>query len=132
MIKELVIKNEYCRVILSNGILHMHFNSDLYITLEVAKICVKERIRTFGNKSYPMLIYPGKNAHISPRARKYLSKKEATQFISAGAIIVRNNIHKHLAMVFITIDRPIIPTRFFTDVHQALSWLEYYKFKNLN
>lgn len=110
----------------------MHFNSDLFITLEIAKACVAERLKNFGGNSYPMLIYPGENSRISPRARKYLSQKEATQFISAGAIIVRNNVHKHLATIFITIDRPIIPTKFFTDVHQALSWLEYYKFDNLN
>jgi hypothetical protein len=63
-------------------------------------------------------------------ARAYMASRPAQQFLSAGAILINNEIHRLLMNLWLKIDKPYIPTKSFTDKEKALEWLKSFKFQN--
>ena len=57
-------------------------------------------------------------------ARQYYSSPEVTQETRAAALLVASRLSMVLARFFITLAKPSIPTRMFTDEAEALAWLK--------
>lgn len=125
---ESYIKTTHTEIWLQDGIIYtVHASSLTRLTLELAQDCVEKRLMISDGKSYP-IFFDGTNiSSIDADAKEYLSAGEAIKYISAGALLVNNHLQKMIANTFIILDRPIIPTKFFTNYDKAISWLNYYK-----
>jgi hypothetical protein len=95
------------------------------ITLEIAKEIVSKRHELMNGREIWALIDDFNLRSIDRDARVYLSTPEGIDGIRAGALLVSSHFAKHLANFFlkITVTKPIIPAKVFTDKTEALDWL---------
>lgn len=122
-------KNEYVEMWIEEGILHLIYSSKP-LHLEAAKEIVHQRLELLAGRSMPHLADYTKGMAADKAARDYLANTEGVKGVSAGAIIIKNQIQKLLGNAYLTISRPTIPAKLFTEKKDALAWLSYYK--NLN
>lgn len=101
------------------------FNDQLEVNLEVAKNCVENRIRFSNGLSYPCLIDMKGVRSISKDAREYLAT-EGARNIKAGALIIDSALSKMVGNIFLTINKPAVPTKLFTNELEAKEWLKKY------
>lgn len=102
------------------------YNNDLHVTLEVAKACVEIRLYFSRGKKYPLLIDMTGIKSSTQDARVYLASV-GTTLVKAGALIVGSAISKALGTMFLTVDKPPIPCRLFTNREKAKLWLMNYR-----
>jgi hypothetical protein len=119
-----IAENAYVRIWKEDGILVVVYKKNTVIGLEVAK-----EITTFcknysGDVSYPVLSYIQYIKVISKEAREYFACKEACEKIIKGAVIVDSGFSRILGNIFLTIDKPAVPSKMFTNKEEAIKWLK--------
>jgi hypothetical protein len=130
MQKEKYVENPYAEIWFENGVIYTVFKPNTVITMEVAERVTEDRIKVSEGRTLPIFIDLRNMVSTENAARAYMASKSAQKFISAGAILINNEIHRLLTNLWLKIDRPIIPTKSFTEKEKALQWLERYKFQN--
>lgn len=128
--RENYLKNEYVEMWIEDGILFSIHSKKVAINLEIAKICVEDRLKVSEGRTMPILTDGRYVKAIDKAARDYLSNGDAIKGVSAGALIVRNEIQRLLGSVFISINEPPLPTKLFTNIDSAVVWLK--NFRNIN
>lgn len=115
---------------LEDGFIHHQYKPGLILTIDIARQMVNHRLKLTDGITRPVFVDVRNLVAIKADARKYLAGSEAVKYVSAGGIYLDNYLHYLVGNVFLKIDRPLIPSRLFTDKDQAIRWLEAYK--NLN
>lgn len=115
-------ENKKISIELLNGILVGTYLCEI-VDLEAAKSAVNFRLKNFGHKEFPLLIYSNKIKHLTKEARDYLASKEGCQKIKSCAIITNSIVTRVIANFFLQINKPIVPTKLFTDEKNAIKWL---------
>lgn len=110
------------KIWLENNIIFCKYADKTDIDLEIAKQCVKGRLKISNGKSYPTMIYLTGVKSVNKAARAYLSD-EGIQLMTAGAFIVSSPLTKMLGNVFVKINQPKVPAKLFTDEKSAAEWL---------
>ena len=124
------IKTEHFEIKIIDGVLEVSFSERLDLTLPIAKNFVKERLLISANRALPMLMDVRNIKSIDKESRDYLSHKSNNMYVSAGAMLVCNEIQRLLGMIFIFYYSVTIPYKLFETKEQAYSWLCH--FKSLN
>jgi hypothetical protein len=114
---------------IKDGILFITYKKGISVYLEDAKEMIRNRLLFTGNISYPMLVQDDGISFIAKDARDYMSK-EGTEGLVAGAFLLKSVYSTFLINFYLSVTRPRIPNRMFTDRAKALEWLEQYKAKN--
>lgn len=122
-----VLETENTRFEIKDGILYGKYREGLVITLEVAKDIVKNRMKFSENNSYPIIVFTDGMKSISKEARDYLGGKEGSAGIIAGAVVTKSVYTTFIGNFFLKVNKPPLPTKMFTDVKDAVEWLEQYK-----
>ncbi len=115
----------YVRFRLERGILYCTYRDDLYMDLEVAKLCLKERLDFSKGISYPCLIDIKGLKAVDGEARAYMAK-EGGQLMKAGALITDSMYTKMLGNIFFVVNKPKVPGKLFSNEAAALKWLKQY------
>ncbi|HEX8547347.1 MAG TPA: hypothetical protein VF691_10330 [Cytophagaceae bacterium] len=123
-------KNDFTKMWMKDGIVYTEYTPNLNITLAMAKVAVIERVKFMNGVSRPIFADVRNALSIDKEARDYLSSKEGTQYLSAGGFLVSSQVEKIMGTFFIKINRPIIPTKLFTNYEEAVKWLG--TFRNTN
>ncbi|HET6227768.1 MAG TPA: hypothetical protein VFF27_15905 [Bacteroidia bacterium] len=123
-------ENDFCRIWISNGVMFVEYKPGLIMTLETAKFMVNERLRLSDGTSYPVLLDVRNLVSTERAAMKYYKTKEVTRYITSAALLTGNALTSLAGNIFLTLEKPLIPTKLFTDEKKALEWLEKYKFLN--
>ena len=122
------VENDNIKAWLEEGIIHAQYKPHLKkINLEIAKELVATRLKIADHITRPLLMDLGNLISADSSSRKFLSEGEANKYLSATAIIVKDQITKFVAGIFIRFNEPKIPTKFFTKKEEALEWLQQYK-----
>ena len=121
-VQEEKLQTPYVSIWMDGEILCCKYAENLDLTLEIAKSLVESRIQFTGGVSYPALIDIRGLRSTTVDARHYMASI-GTSMIKAGAIITGSSVNRTLGNIFLTIDRPIIPTRLFTGEEGARKWL---------
>jgi hypothetical protein len=108
-----------------DGILYGRYAEGLDVSLDIAKELVESRILYSEGKSCPMLIDMKGVKSATPQAREYLATIGATH-LKAGALIVGSQMNMAIGNVFLMIDKPLVPTKLFTNEDRAVEWLRQY------
>lgn len=124
---KILTEDKVAKLNVENGIMHVVFERDTVITLEIAKSIVEERIQLSENKAYPLYVDINCVLSIDVEAREYLKSDEAMVFALAAALHVSNPLSKFLGNLFITVDKPKKPIKMFNAESKALNWLKKYK-----
>ena len=109
-----------------DGILFITYKKGISITLDDAKEMIKNRLLFTGNSSYPMLVQDEGISFIAKEARDFMSK-EGTEGLLAGAFVLKSVYSTFLINFYLSVTRPKVPNRMFTDSTKALEWLEQFK-----
>lgn len=120
-----VFDNEFMRFEDHGEILYVWYKEGTY-TLDIAKSMVKNRKEFTANKPVKVLVKQAGLKGIKREARAYLSSEEAIEGIISAAILSKNAFERHLANFFlgITVIRPKVPTKLFSNEDEALAWLK--------
>ncbi|MFN6944893.1 MAG: hypothetical protein ACK4ND_08075 [Cytophagaceae bacterium] len=113
-----------------DGIVYNIYKEGLIVTLEVAKQMSIDKYKVSEGISRPVFVDARKLKTIAKEARSHLSEGEGLTYVSGGAILINNAIQKLLANAYLSINKPLVPAKIFTDKNQAISWLQ--QFKNIN
>ncbi len=115
----------YASMWMEGGILYCKFAHDLHVSLDVARACVELRIFFSKSKSYPLLIDMRGIKSTTRESRKYMATVGST-LVTAGALITGSRFNTTIANIFLTIDKPPVPTKLFTSEEKARQWLKDY------
>jgi hypothetical protein len=113
----------YLHLSLKGKILIGTYKEKLHIDLELAKEIVRTRIDFTGGKKIATIIINHGIISMDRAAREYLSSAEATEGITATAIVVTSKFHRLISSFFISVNKTPMPVRIFKDINKAEAWL---------
>ena len=128
--KEKYVENKYAEMWFEDGLVYTVFKRDTVITAQAAETIIEDRKKISNEKVSPIFIDLRNMVSTENAARSYMASKKAQQYLSAGALLINNEIHRLLMNLWLKIDKPSIPTKGFTDKAKALQWLEQFKYQN--
>lgn len=108
---------------IENGILYGTFAHDLHLSLDIAKSSVEARIFLSKGQSYPLVVDMRGIKSTTRDARRYMATM-GTTLVKACALITGSALNRAIGNVFLSIDRPSVPSRLFTDEEKAREWLK--------
>ena len=106
-----------------DGILRIDFSRYDRITLASMQYAHAQHAALCPDGKIPVLIKGAGIASVEYKAQRYLSSPEVSAGISAGAVVVKSFLERHLARMFLTYHRPPYPVQVFSDESEALAWL---------
>lgn len=118
-----LLENEYCKIVLDDNIMECKFKVK-FITLEIAKACVKARISVSEQKSQLVLIDMREVSKVPKEVREYLATPYSQRFIKVGALFVGSKISRIIGNFFFYLCKPSCPCQLFTNRKKAIQWLK--------
>jgi hypothetical protein len=115
-------ESHHIRMWIEGDILYCKFVDDLHLSLEVAKSCVEGRIYFSKGKSYSLLADMRGVKSTTKKARQYLLTIGMT-LVKACAVVIASSVDKTIGNLFLSLERPQVPIRLFTDEEKAKDWL---------
>lgn len=117
-----VFENNFVKLWIEDEILWGEYK-EVIIGLEEAKKIVRDRIIFQQGKLYPAIADIRKIKYIHSEANKYLSK-EGNALLLCGAIIVGSHVSEILGNVYLSINKPLLPTKLFRSTEKAKEWVK--------
>lgn len=109
---------------ISDGIFHSEYPEGLVVTLEIAKQIVQDRIAYTEGNLYPVLVDIRNIAKVEFNAMKYWASEESYSSISKLAVYSDKVVSKIIFNFWLYVDKPYRPTRYFTQLDEAYSYLK--------
>lgn len=119
------LETRYIKLRKEDGILFGSFSKNIRIDIDIAKECVQTRINFSQGINYPCLIDMREVRSATKEAREYLAD-EGSKLIKAGALLIGSAVTRAIGNIFLTINKPPVPTKLFTDENEAKLWLKKY------
>ena len=117
----------YVYLELEDDLLIGYYKKDKKIDLEAAKQIVRDRIAFTGNHAVLALAVNLGVRNMTKEARDYLASKEGVKNVIAGAIIVGSPVGSFIGNWYLSLSKPLIPSRTFTKKEAALKWLTQFR-----
>ncbi|MFT4601885.1 MAG: hypothetical protein ACI857_002071 [Arenicella sp.] len=120
-------ETDYAKLEFIEGVLRGTFKAKK-VTIDIAYKIVEDRLMYSNNESVVILISDVGLRSIDREARDYLSSDQGLAGLKASALLTNSALSKHLANFFvsITVRRPVIPTKVFSNETEAIEWLKQY------
>lgn len=118
-------ENDYAQFWIAHGILNFVYKPDTVISLTVARKVVSDRIQFQNELAYPVLCDIRGVEGSDKAGRDYLAQSGSV-FAKAVAILGNPQVSETMGDFYLKINKPIIPTAFFTDEEHALAFLKTY------
>jgi hypothetical protein len=118
-----IVENDYVKLWIEDGILVILYKKDSVIGLNAAKeiMALVKKIRK--GISYPVLSYNKNIKAISKEAREFFATKEGCEGLVKGAIVVDSGFSKIIGNLFLSVNKPVIQGKLFTNKEEAIEWL---------
>ena len=100
---------------------------DMFHSEEKAKenIDAYERVRDrLGKEKTRVLVDMRAIKGVSRDAREYYANERTASIQRATALVIESPVSRVIANFFMGLNRPLTPTRMFTDVDEAIEWLQ--------
>lgn len=122
------------KALIDNITVTIHLNDGIVIAiwkntsidLNIAKQAVQERVACTNNKPYPVISNIKAIKNISKEARDFLATEAGCEGIIAAAILIDSDLGSMIGNFWIKINKPLRPTKLFTDEESAKKWLAQY------
>jgi hypothetical protein len=128
--KDRYLENDYAEIWVEDGIVHIVYKPGCILNINNIKPIVQDRIKVSNEMVSPILIDLRNLVSSDNATRAYLATPEAEKYLSAGAMLISNEIQKLLMNLYLKIDVPKLPAKVFTNKEKALEWLNQFKFSN--
>jgi hypothetical protein len=119
------IQTEHVKIWMERDVIRCTFSDNLELDLDIARCVVKERVDFCKRQSYACMIDMRNLKFMTKEAREYLAT-DGAQYIKAGALITESPLSNALGNIFLSLNKPNVPTKLFSDEEQAFSWLKKY------
>lgn len=123
--KDVLLNNNEVTIALEDGIVTAKWKS-LSVNLSVAQRAVRYRLESTKNASCLLITDIKLIKNITKEARDFLASKEGCEGISALAILINSPIGSMIGNFWMRINKPLVPTRIFTNEEEAKKWLKQY------
>lgn len=105
-------------------IIFLEYNQNLVIDVNVANEIVKSRLEYTDNNPHYMLIDFTNVKSVTKEARDYMNDvKGGLKGIKGGAFLSNNVVGNLFINLYLNINKPSVPAKFFRDKNEALEWL---------
>ncbi|HSH67450.1 MAG TPA: hypothetical protein VLB84_17025 [Bacteroidia bacterium] len=118
-------ENEYVKIWIENDILFSNYQKNIIIDLDIAKKIIDDRVKFTKGKNYPILIDFTNLHSVTKEARDYMNAPDGgLKGLSAGAFLSNSLVTTLFVNLYLTINKPSIPAKFFTKKAEAITWLK--------
>jgi hypothetical protein len=107
-----------------DGILRTTVKPFSEITIAHARENTEFVLKLKDKETVPILVDLRNIKSISKEARAHFSMKGRKGAVNAMALIIKSPVSKVIGNFFILLDKPLVPTRLFTNESEALTWLK--------
>jgi len=125
-----VIDNEYNKIWIENDIMFAEYKPNTFVTLEMAKRQVKDRLELARGRAYPICGSIVNLEKVANDAREFLGTEKANQGVICFAIVTANPLQKMFGNFYLNFRKSKIPMRLFTNREDAIRWINQNKFMN--
>lgn len=108
---------------LDNSIFRVEFFNGADIELSDAMLINENLIRLSQGKKYCILLDAKNQFTTTPESREYVGSKERSIGRIAFAIVAKSMANKLVGNFFIQFNKPVTPTKLFSDEESAMKWL---------
>lgn len=119
----MVTTEKYSVSMMADSIFHLKIEDGCELELEDALQIHSYFLQFSGGKKYTVLLDAGKFFSISPEARFLIASEEYTRDRLAMAFVTNSLAGKLVCNFFIRHHRPASPSKIFSDLGDAYSWL---------
>jgi hypothetical protein len=115
-------------MIREDGIMHIHIKISTSFEIENAIEIVEAREKLAEGKAHPIL-YTSKYRFVTPskEVKEYLStSNQRNALVLADGFIIGSFSQRLAAKIYLKLNKPIIPTAFFSNEEEAIRWLRTY------
>lgn len=123
--KNVLFANNEVTIEFENGIVIGTFKVE-FCDLETVRRIVEYRLNATERKSYPLIGNIVSIKKITKEARDFLASKEGCEGITVFAILINSPIGSMIGNFWLRINKPLVPTRIFTNEEEAKKWLKQY------
>jgi hypothetical protein len=123
-------ENDFAEFWMEENVLFFIYKQGITMNLEAAKRVVSDRLSIQKGVSFPVFCDMRGIKDSDKPARDYLAK-EGSALVKAVAVLTDSPVTRIMANFYLTISRPLIPTKMFTDKTQAFEFLKSYSLQNV-
>lgn len=110
---------------IDDDILFCSYKKQIEIDLNIAKRIIKDRVAFTEGKSYPILIDFTNMHSVTKEAREYMNAPEGgLKGLLGGAFLSNSLVTTLFVNLYLKINQPTIPAKFFTKKEEAITWLK--------
>lgn len=110
---------------IDDDILFCSYKKQIEIDLNIAKRIIKDRVAFTEGKSYPILIDFTNMHSVTKEAREYMNAPEGgLKGLLGGAFLSNSLVTTLFVNLYLKINQPTIPAKFFTKKDEAITWLK--------
>lgn len=112
-------------MIREDGIMHIHIKTSASFEIENSIEIVEAREQLAGGKKFPIL-YTSEYRFVTPskEVKEYIStSNQRTALVVADAFVIGSFSQRLAAKIYLKLNKPSIPTEFFSTQEDAIEWL---------
>jgi hypothetical protein len=107
-----------------DGLVEIVFMKSIVLGLQECLDLMDAYEQILEKKRYPLLHIAGDYMQVTEEARNYGASEEGLRFSAAEAFVINSLAHKLLANFYMKINKPSVPTKFFSKKEDAEEWLK--------
>lgn len=117
----MIAQTNFRMLLRPDGIVHLVWAPRVAITLEDALAAIEAMAQLTGGRRGPLLVDTRDVGPMDRRARTEFAGRG--DLVSAVALIVETPLSRMMGSFFLSVAKPMAPTRLFDDEATALAWL---------
>jgi hypothetical protein len=117
------VENNHVKFWIEDDVLHGYYKKDCILSLKAAKEVVALRLALQKGKTYKGLVYITHVKVVGEDAKQFLAK-EGYEGVEKAALVSSSVFMTILGNIFISFNKPIRPTRLFSNKEDAVKWLK--------
>jgi hypothetical protein len=118
------IENDFIKLWLEGGIIYGRYKDNVIVDLAAAKKIAGDRITLSNGKDYPSISYIDGLNSIKKEARDFFSHDDGIKHMTKLALITTSPISRIAGNFFLSVSKPTVPTRMFSEKEDAVKWVK--------
>ncbi len=106
-----------------NGLMSVLFKANRYIDLKDIQEVVDWVSKIAKGRQFVNIFEGAYNTDIAPEAREFAASANENKYTIADAILISSQAHSLVSNFYIKFNKPVKPTKVFTDRNKAIEWL---------
>lgn len=107
-----------------DGLVEITFRESSLIGLQECLDIMDVYEQILEKRKYPLLHLAKDYVQVNEEARIYGSSEDGLRYSAAEAFVIKSLAHKLLANFYLKVNRPSVPTKFFSNKEDAELWLK--------